>query len=227
MNRKRDLSLKQIAIDGPAGAGKSTVAKAVAKRLGLFYLDTGAMYRALAYKALKMKIDINDVLRVSELARCTEIVMDHSEKRFVWCDGQEVSTQIRTPEVTKAVSKVAAYPQVRERLVDLQRLEAKKGGLVMDGRDIGTHVLPQADLKIFLTASPEERAKRRWLELLAAGKEVSLDEVKRDMEERDRADSERETSPLIPAKDARILDTTGLRIEEIVEMIVSLSMEAE
>lgn len=227
MNRKRDLSLKQIAIDGPAGAGKSTVAKAVAKRLGLFYLDTGAMYRALAYKALKMKIDINDVLRVSELARCTEIVMDHSEKRFVWCDGQEVSTQIRTPEVTKAVSKVAAYPQVRARLVDLQRLEAKKGGLVMDGRDIGTHVLPQADLKIFLTASPEERAKRRWLELMAAGKEVSLDEVKRDMEERDRADSERETSPLIPAKDAHILDTTGLRIEEIVGMIVSLSMEAE
>lgn len=227
MNRKRDLSLKQIAIDGPAGAGKSTVAKAVAKRLGLFYLDTGAMYRALAYKALKTEIDINDVLRVSELARCTEIVMDHSEKRFVWCDGQEVSTQIRTPEVTKAVSKVAAYPQVRARLVDLQRLEAKKGGLVMDGRDIGTHVLPQADLKIFLTASPEERAKRRWLELMAAGKEVSLDEVKRDMEERDRADSERETSPLIPAKDAHILDTTGLRIEEIVGMIVSLSMEAE
>ena len=215
----------QVAIDGPAGAGKSTVAKAVAKRLGLFYLDTGAMYRAIAYKAIKQGIDLKSEEEVSRLAAETELVLDHSESRRVWCDGDDVTEAIRTPEVSRSVSIVAAYPKVREHLVALQRREAKRGGVVMDGRDIGTHVLPQADVKIFLTASPGERARRRWQELRVSGRDVSLEEVTSDMAKRDRLDSEREASPLQAAPDAKILDTTGLSVEEVVERIVGLARE--
>lgn len=221
--RKRPQQELQIALDGPAGAGKSTIAKIVAKELQLFYLDTGAMYRAITYKALVSGIPIADEVEVSQMAKNTEVVLDHSERRLVWCDGKDVTQEIRSPEVSRAVSVVAAYPEVRKRLVELQRLEAEQGGVVMDGRDIGTHVLPEADYKIFLTAAPEERAKRRWLELRKAGKDVSLEDVARDMAERDRVDMERDISPLKPAQDALIIDTTGLSIEELVAEIVALA----
>ncbi|MGC7870839.1 (d)CMP kinase [Desulfosporosinus sp. SYSU MS00001] len=215
----------QIAIDGPAGAGKSTVAKLVAKGLNLFYVDTGAMYRAIAYKALSSRIPINDEEQVSQIAQRTEVMLDHSDERLVWCDGQNVTQAIRNPEVSRAVATVAAYAKVRERLVELQRVEAARGGVVMDGRDIGTHVLPEADLKIFLTASADERARRRWIELRNSGRNVSIEEVAQDMERRDRQDMEREVSPLEPARDAKILDTTGLKVEDIVTEILRLAQE--
>lgn len=221
--RKRPQRELQIALDGPAGAGKSTIAKIVAEKLQLFYLDTGAMYRAIAYQALVRGIPITDEAEISQMAKHTEVVLDHSGQRLVWCDGKDVTREIRSPEVSRAVSVVAAYPEVRKRLVELQRLEAERGGVVMDGRDIGTHVLPEADYKIFLTATPEERAKRRWLELRKAGKDVSLEDVARDMAERDRVDMGRDISPLKPAQDALIIDTTGLSIEELVAEIVALA----
>lgn len=224
MTRRKPDEL-QIAIDGPAGAGKSTVAKLVAERLNLFYVDTGAMYRAIAYKALRSGIPVHDETLVSELAQTTQVVLDHSNERLVWCDGENVTQAIRSPEVSRAVSGVAAYIGVRQRLVELQRLEAARGGVVMDGRDIGTYVLPEADLKIFLTASAQERAKRRWLELRKDGKSVSLEEVAQDMLRRDRQDTEREISPLEPARDAIMLDTTGLSVEDIVAEILSLTQE--
>ena len=215
----------QIAIDGPAGAGKSTVAKLVAKQLNLFYVDTGAMYRAIAYKALKNKIQLEDEHSVAQIAKTTEVVLDHSGEGTVWCDGENVTQAIRSPEISRAVSTVAAYVGVRERLVELQRREAERGGVVMDGRDIGTHVLPEAFLKIFLTATLQERANRRWMELVKAGKNVFFEEVAQDMQKRDRQDTEREVSPLEPAQDAVILDTTGLSVEELVAKIVALTQE--
>lgn len=225
--KRREQNALQIAIDGPAGAGKSTVAKAVAKELNLFYVDTGAMYRAITYKAIQCDVALEDEGQVSQIAKTTEVVLDHTDKRTVWCDGEDVTQAIRSVEISRSVSMVAAYPGVRARLVELQRLEAMRGGVVMDGRDIGTHVLATADLKIFLTATPEERARRRWAELKQVGKEVPLEEVAQDMQKRDRYDSEREVSPLEPAQDATILDTTGLSVEEIVSQIVSLAQEGE
>ena len=222
---KQKQQTMQITIDGPAGAGKSTVAKCIAKRLNLFYVDTGAMYRAIAYKALQSNISLQDEQSVSQIANTTEVVLDHSDEGSVWCDGENVTLAIRSPEVSRAVSTVAAYVRVRERLVELQRREAERGGVVMDGRDIGTHVLPEASLKIFLTATLQERANRRWIELRQAGKNVLLEEVAQDMQARDRQDTEREVSPLEPAHDAVILDTTGLSVEEIVAKIVALSQE--
>jgi len=223
--KHRQRQALQIAIDGPAGAGKSTVAKIVAKQLNLFYVDTGAMYRAIAFKALKNGVPIEDESSVSQIATTTEVVLDHSDERSVWCDGENVTQAIRSPEISRAVSIVAAYARVRERLVELQRLEADRGGVVMDGRDIGTHVLPEADLKIFLTATIEERARRRWIELEDSGKIIPLVEVAHDMQERDRLDTGREVSPLEPAQDAVTLDTTGLSVEEIVTQIVALTQE--
>lgn len=213
----------QIAIDGPAGAGKSTIARAVAKRLGIFYVDTGAMYRAIALKSIRLNIPVDQEEIVGKMVRETKIELDHSEERRVFCDGQDVTEAIRSPEVSRKVSTIAAYPSVRQRLVELQRQEAERGPVIMDGRDIGTCVLPEADLKIFLTASLEERARRRWQELLDSGKEIDLAEVKEDMERRDKQDMEREASPLLPATDALILDTTGLTIEEIVDQITDLT----
>lgn len=225
MMKKRQHQALQIALDGPAGAGKSTVAKIVANQLQLFYVDTGAMYRAIAYKVLKNGVSMDDEATVGQIAKRTDVILDHSKARLVWCDGEDVTQEIRCPEVSRAVPVVAAYPKVRERLVELQRMEAERGGVVMDGRDIGTHVLPDADLKIYLTATPEERAKRRWIELKKAGKDVSFQEVAQDMVQRDRVDTEREVSPLKPAKDAVILDTTGLSVEELVAKILVLAQE--
>ncbi len=212
----------QLAIDGPAGAGKSTVAQMVAHELGMFYLDTGAMYRVISYKVLKNRVLPEDELAVTKIAQETEIAFDHSNRDIVLCDGEIVSNQIRTPEVSRTVSIVAAYAGVREQLVKSQRLEAAKGNVVMDGRDIGTFVLPDADIKIFLTASTEERATRRLQEIKATGIDTTYQEVLKDMKNRDRSDSEREHSPLRPAEDSIIIDTTQLSIEEVVKKIVSL-----
>lgn len=220
--QKRKL---QIAIDGPAGAGKSTVAKKVAEKLGIYYLDTGAMYRAVAHEVLRLGIPLENEKEVTKIAENTRISFDYSNNEAVFCNGKNVTTEIRSPEVTKAVSVIAAYPGVRNHLVKLQRQEAAKGNVVMDGRDIGTHVLPQAAVKIFLTASLEERAKRRFLEMLEKGKISSPEKVLEDIAKRDRYDSEREFAPLRPAKDALVIDTTGLTVEEVVDKIVSIVRE--
>jgi len=211
----------QIAVDGPAGAGKSTVAKAVAEKLGIFYLDTGAMYRAIAAKAMEIGISVEDEEKISELAERTELRLEHNDGKLIWCDGVDYTDKIRSPEVSRVVSVIASYPRVRKRLVFLQRREAELGSVIMDGRDIGTHVLPQADLKIFLTATEEERARRRWLELQAKGQNLTLPEVLADMKNRDQKDMERVESPLAAAADAWVFDTTGLAVPEIVDQIVA------
>jgi CMP/dCMP kinase len=211
-----------IAIDGPAGAGKSTVAKIVANRLGLVYIDTGAMYRALTWKALAQKVDLLDEQRLTELAGCTEITLAlaPSGPIIVSCDDQDVSEEIRNQEVTGAVSTVASVAGVRRRMVELQQKMAAQGGVVMDGRDIGTHVLPNAEYKFFLTATLQQRARRRWLELKAKGQQIDLAVLEQQIAERDRLDSSRETAPLVAASDAIWIDTDTLSIEEVVEKIV-------
>jgi CMP/dCMP kinase len=211
-----------IAIDGPAGAGKSTVAKIVANRLGLVYIDTGAMYRALTWKALAQKVDLLDEQRLTELAGCTEITLAQAPSGpiIVSCDDQDVSEEIRNQEVTGAVSTVASVAGVRRRMVELQQKMAAQGGVVMDGRDIGTHVLPNAEYKFFLTATLQQRARRRWLELKAKGQQIDLAVLEQQIAERDRLDSSRETAPLVAAADAIWIDTDTLSIEEVVEKIV-------
>lgn len=210
-----------VAIDGPAGAGKSTVAQIVAAKLNYTYIDTGAMYRAVAYKALKAG-EVTD-RAIEDAADSIEIVLRYSEgKTVVFADGENVTEAIRTPEVTGIVSRVAALSAVRSRLVLLQREMAKGGGVVMDGRDICAHVLPEADVKLFLTATIEERARRRWKELKEKGYEVDLAKLRDQIAARDKMDSEREISPLIRAEDARLLDTTNLSIDEAAEAILKL-----
>jgi cytidylate kinase len=223
MKGKKNL---HIAIDGPAGAGKSTVAREVAKKLGICYLDTGAMYRVVAYKVLASGILLGDEEKVSSIAKTTKIRFGYGGKQSVYCDEIDVTDQIRSPEVSRAVSVVASYQGVRESMVRLQREEATKGSLVMDGRDIGTYVLPEADVKIYLTALAEERAQRRHLENIEAGKESNFEQVLLDIEARDRLDSEREHAPLRPAENAIILDTTGLSIGEVTRQIVKIVREA-
>ena len=213
---------KIIAVDGPAGAGKSTVSKICAARLGYTYIDTGAMYRAVAWKTLQQKQPVTDELILSVLP---DIVIDlkyENGKTRVFVDGQEVTAEIRTPEINKIVSQVAMLGSVREKLVELQRKMAERGSVLMDGRDIATHVLPNADVKIFLTASIEERARRRAKELQEKGYDVKLEEIQRDIAARDKADSEREISPLMQAEDAVLLDTTALSIDEVVEKILGM-----
>ena len=211
-----------IAIDGPAGAGKSTVAKIVAERLGCTYIDTGAMYRGVAWKTLRQSQEATDeaILRavhdIDVRLSCTE------SGTHVTVDGTDVTAEIRTPEVTHIVSRVAALGAVREKMVELQRTMAAEGAVVMDGRDIGTNVLPNADVKVFLTASVEERARRRYDEMRAKGYAVDLEELKQEIASRDKQDSEREISPLRQADDAVLLDTTTLSIEEVAARIMEL-----
>ena len=215
-----------VAIDGPAGAGKSTVAKFAAKELGYTYIDTGAMYRAVAWKTLQQKADVTDAL-ILDVVRDIDVRLAYANGvTQVFVDGQDITGEIRTPEVSHIVSQVAALGPVREKMVDLQRRMATEGGVLMDGRDIATHVLPNADVKIFLTASIEERAQRRWKEMKEKGYDMSLEELQKDIAARDKADSEREISPLVQADDATLLDTTGLSIDGVVARILAMCSEA-
>lgn len=207
-----------IAIDGPAGSGKSTVAKLIAKKLGIVYIDTGAMYRALAYKAYSMGISFEDEKSISKLAEAIEIELE-GEK--VLLDGIRVDGHIRMPVINENVSKVAKIKQVRDIMVMHQREMGRKRSVVMDGRDIGTHVFPDASFKFFLVANLEERARRRSLELIQKGYEVEFDEIKHELENRDIQDSTREASPLVRAHDALEIDTSSKTAEEVADTIIS------
>lgn len=210
-----------IAIDGPAGAGKSTVARKVARELGLLFLDTGAMYRALTWKALQLGLDLEDAAALARLARASRIELVAAEAGDrVRIDDRDVTEAIRTPEVTGRVSEVARVPQVREHLVALQQAIGEGGGVVAEGRDIGTVVFPSADLKIFLVASPRERARRRARDLEKAGHAVDLAALEAEIARRDALDSNREHSPLRPAEDAVMLDSDHMTAREVVEAIL-------
>ena len=211
----------QIAIDGPASSGKSTVAKIIAKDFGYTYLDTGAMYRAATYVALQHQISPDQSSQLLELLDQYPISFGRSEsgEQLVFLGDVDVSHPIRENAVTNAVSSFAAIPAIREKLVALQQEIAQQGGIVMDGRDIGTVVLPKAELKIFLVASVDERAERRYKENLAKGIETDLETLKEEIATRDYKDSHRATSPLKQAEDAIYLDTTGLSIQEVVDKI--------
>ena len=211
----------QIAIDGPASSGKSTVAKIIAKEFGYTYLDTGAMYRAATYIALKHQLNEDNVEQLLGLLEQHPISFGRSEagEQLVFVGDVDITHPIRENEVTNRVSTIAAIPVIREKLVALQQEIAQKGGIVMDGRDIGTVVLPQAELKVFLVASVDERAKRRYEENMAKGIETDLEKLKEEIAARDYKDSHRETSPLKQAEDAIYFDTTGLTIEEVVDKI--------
>ncbi|WP_061909414.1 (d)CMP kinase [Streptococcus cristatus] len=211
----------QIAIDGPASSGKSTVAKIIAKDFNYTYLDTGAMYRAATYLALQNHLTENDADKIVTLLETYSISFGRSEsgEQLVFVGDVDVTHPIRENEVTNNVSWVAAIPEVREKLVHLQQLIAEQGGIVMDGRDIGTVVLPDAELKIFLVASVEERAERRYKENLEKGIPADLETLKKEIAERDYKDSHREVSPLKPAADSIHFDTTGIGIAEVVKFI--------
>lgn len=211
----------QIAIDGPASSGKSTVAKIIAKDFNYTYLDTGAMYRAATYMALRNHLTENDVDEIVTLLETYSISFGRSEngEQLVFVGDVDVTHPIRENEVTNNVSWVSAIPEVREKLVHLQQLIAAQGGIVMDGRDIGTVVLPDAELKIFLVASVEERAERRYKENLEKGIPADLETLKKEIAERDYKDSHREVSPLKPAADSIHFDTTGIGIAEVVKFI--------
>lgn len=210
-----------IAIDGPAGAGKSTIARAVANRLGFEYLDTGAMYRALALAAIERGVDLEDADAVTALTDSVDIDLRGD---VVKLNGRDVSEVIRGPDVTAAVSKVAAVDGVRRAMAAMQRARADAGNLVMEGRDIGSSVVPAADVKIFLTASIEERALRRARQLGWATDEESLKELSQTIEDRDRADAERKASPFVKADDAVVVDSTGKDVETVVDEIARAAL---
>ncbi len=218
------MKMIQIAIDGPSGAGKSTMAKMISKELGILYLDTGAMYRAFALKAIQSGVNTKDSNLLAELAKSIDIKVEYTDsQQKVLLDGKDVTDQIRTPEVTVGSSDVAVIPAVRIKMVELQRKIAESNSVVMDGRDIGTNVLPFADIKIFLTASVEDRALRRYEELLAKGTlKQTFDELKQEMEYRDKNDSSRSFAPLKRAEDAILLNTTGFPVEKSVSLILDI-----
>jgi len=216
----------QIAIDGPAGAGKSTIAKIVAEALEFTYIDTGAMYRAVTYKAMQQNIHLDDETKLAEmLASSTIDLKPSSQGQLVFLDGKNVSAEIRSNEVTSSVSQVAAHAKIRELLVTQQQKLAANGGVVMDGRDIATHVLKNAELKIFMSATVEERARRRFIDNQKRGIESTVEKLQEEIALRDKMDSEREASPLIQAEDAIFLDTTALSIDDAAQAILKLAQE--
>jgi cytidylate kinase len=215
-----------IAIDGPAGAGKSTVAKRVADELTYAYIDTGAMYRALTWKALQKDVDVSSEADLTALLQTIDMQISPSKHgQKVYVNQVDVTEEIRKRNVTNQVSQVASHPHVRKSMLDLQRQLAQKGGVVMDGRDIGTHVLPDAEVKVFLSATIEERARRRYLELKEKGQEQDFEELKEEIRTRDERDSNREVAPLQKANDALEVDTTGLTIEQVVAEIIHIIKE--
>ena len=216
-----------IAIDGPAGAGKSTIAKMAAKKLDFIYVDTGAMYRAMALYFLRREIDAKDEKKIAEACEHINVTIDYQEgEQQVLLNGENVNAFIRTEEVSMMTSNTSKYPAVREKLLYLQRELAAANNVIMDGRDIGTCVLPDAELKIYLTASASERAKRRYLEQKERGVESDLAQIERDIIARDEQDMNREIAPLKQAEDAIYLDTSDMTIEEVVTKIVSLVQKA-
>lgn len=211
-----------IAIDGPSGAGKSTLAKRLAKDLGFIYLDTGAMYRALALKVLRQAVDLADDSHLSQLVDETEIDLRHRAGNLeVLLDGEDVSGQIRAPVVSQMASKVSALKKVRDRMLLLQRAMGQRGSVVAEGRDIGTVIFPRAEVKIYLDASPDERARRRCRELTAAGRQVDLQETLREIEERDKRDSERDIAPLCKAEDALLVDSSSVDAEQVAALVLN------
>lgn len=214
-----------VAIDGPAGAGKSTVAKAAAKELGYIYVDTGALYRTIALNAVRHGI-LNDTEKIEAMLSDTKVELKFADGvQSVYLNGENVSGLIRTPEISMGASVVSAIPKVRAFLLDLQRDIAKKNDVIMDGRDIATVVLPNADVKIFLFASPECRAKRRYDELIEKGESVTFDEVLDDVNKRDYQDSHREIAPLKPSEDSVMADTSELDLNGSVELVVDIIKE--
>lgn len=215
-----------VAIDGPAGAGKSTIAKAAAKELGYIYVDTGALYRTIALSAVNSGVIDNEEETVKMLDSI-EVKLGFAEDgtQCVYLNGEDVSAKIRTPEISMGASKVSAIPKVREFLLDLQRNIAKENNVIMDGRDIATVVLPDANPKIFLFASPECRAERRYKELIEKGETVSYEEVLADVNQRDYQDSHREIAPLKPTEESVMADTSSLTLEESIELIINTIKE--
>ncbi|NMA06672.1 MAG: (d)CMP kinase [Ruminococcaceae bacterium] len=218
--------MKAIAIDGPSGAGKSTMARKLAEKLGFIYVDTGALYRAIGLFALSVGANIYEPASVSGILAGIDISLKYTDgQQQVILNGKDVSGEIRSEAVSMAASAVSAIPRVREFLLDTQRKLARENNVIMDGRDIGTVVLPDADLKIFLTASPEERANRRYNQLIKKGVSANYDAVLKDLEKRDYDDSNREICPLKPAEDSVIVDTTGNELEESVELLFNIVKE--
>ncbi|WP_066060931.1 (d)CMP kinase [Neobacillus soli] len=220
---KKKLS---IAIDGPAAAGKSTVAKIVAEKLSYIYIDTGAMYRALTYKAIVNQLNLENEASLLDTLLSTDIELHPSDNgQLVYLDNSDVTSEIRSAEVTNSTSYVAKHKMIREEMVRRQQAFATEGGVVMDGRDIGTHVLPNAEVKVFLLASVEERAERRHIENVQKGFPSDLNKLKEEIANRDKIDSEREVAPLKKADDAIEIDTTSLSIPDVVEKIMALVHE--
>ncbi|HAU31754.1 MAG: Cytidylate kinase [Desulfotomaculum sp. 46_296] len=213
-----------IAIDGPAGAGKSTVAKIVAERLNYIYIDTGAMYRAVTLRALQRYVNLEDEQALTDLAASTRIELSagYNEGTRVFMDGKEVSLAIRAPEVSRSVSLVARVPGVRKELVNQQRRMARSSNVVMEGRDVGTVIVPDAQIKVFLTASANERAKRRLKDLAGQGFKITLGDMIEEINERDKLDSSRAVAPLVPAPDAKVIDSSKMQTHDVVELILEL-----
>jgi len=217
-----------IAIDGPAAVGKSTMGKLVARELGFLYIDTGAIYRAITWKVLKNNINKNDENMISDLVSNTCIIIEgentNSTKDYyhIFVDGEDVTEEIRNPKIDRNVSQIARLPKIRKQLIYLQRKLAEKGNIVMEGRDIGSVILPKADIKLYFTASEEERIRRRYIELLDKGYNVDYEEVKKQILQRDEIDSKRKYAPLIKAKDAILIDSTKKSIEEVKNEILKI-----
>ena len=213
-----------IAIDGPAGAGKSTIAKRAAKELSFIYVDTGAMYRSIALGLLRGGVDIEDTQALEKALEQIEVSIGYeNHEQQVFLNQENVSGLIRTEEVSRMASAASAKPQVRAKLTELQRSLARREDVLMDGRDIGTMILPDAQLKIYLTASVHTRALRRYKELIERGEDCSLEDIEKDIEERDYRDMHRETAPLCQAEDAVLIDSSEMTIDEVVERIISLA----
>ena len=216
-----------IAIDGPAGAGKSTIAKTAAKELNFIYVDTAAIYRTVGLAATRKGVEAKPSKEVDELLKNirVELTFNDDNQQVVLLDGEDVSELIRTPEASMMASAISAVPAVREYLLDLQRNIAKQNNVIMDGRDIGTVVLPDAKIKIFLYAEPEDRAKRRYDELIAKGMDVNYEDILKDVKQRDYNDSHRDIAPLKPAKDSIMVNTTGNTLEQSVQLLIKIMKE--
>ena len=217
------MTIPVLTIDGPSGAGKGTISRAVAKKLGWHYLDSGSIYRSLAISALDKQIDLMDESAVTQVAKSMQLTFECNEELIVTLDGVDITARLPTEETGATASKIAAYPAVREVLLQKQKDFRQYPGLVADGRDMGTVVFADADFKVFLTASAKERGERRFKQLKEKGIDANLGKITREIELRDRRDSERKTAPLIPAEDAFYLDSSDLTIDEVIKQVITLT----